>query len=113
MEIVEHYHEVLDVLANLFVYIFNQLNENDQALLETVRAQHPFEPLQYSQDTLVLTHREAVDMLKAEGVEIGYYDDFRYVLKLRFLFLFYNVPPILTPFTFFSYTQYASREAGW
>ena len=45
MEIKEHYFEVLDLLGELFYYIFNGLKERYAKELEIVNNQYPFEPL--------------------------------------------------------------------
>lgn len=70
MAINEHYYEVLDVFSELFIYIFDCINKYFKRELEAVRAQHPFEDLQYLTPTLRLTYSEGIAMLKAAGVEI-------------------------------------------
>ncbi|CAD6233525.1 unnamed protein product [Miscanthus lutarioriparius] len=45
MEIMEHYFEVCDVIAGLFVSIFRHLNENCKEELGVINKQRPFEPL--------------------------------------------------------------------
>ena len=42
MTIKEHYSEVLDVLNDLFLHMFDGLNERFKHELEVVNAQHPF-----------------------------------------------------------------------
>lgn len=76
MEIVEHYHEVLHVLGNMFVFMFDKINENCGKELAAVAEQHGYEPLKYLRETLVLSFPQAVEMLREAGVEIGDYDDF-------------------------------------
>lgn len=75
MEIKEHYHEVLNTLSNLFVYIFDQINANCQKELEAVNAQFPFTPLQYKKDVLVLSFKEARQMIVDAGENMGEFDD--------------------------------------
>ncbi|PIA43964.1 hypothetical protein AQUCO_01800194v1 [Aquilegia coerulea] len=75
MEINEHYSEVMKIVDELFVAIFDGLNENCKKELEAVGKQFPFEPLKYLRETLVLTFKEGVQMLQEAGVEIGFEDD--------------------------------------
>lgn len=75
MEIREHYHEVLDMLSNLFVYIFDEINKNCQTELAAVNAQYPFSPLKYNKNTLVLSFKEARKMLLDAGEDMGEFSD--------------------------------------
>lgn len=47
MQINEHYHEVLDVLGNLFVHIFKGIEQRYPRELEAIREQYPFRPFKY------------------------------------------------------------------
>jgi aspartyl-tRNA synthetase len=60
----EHYHEVLAVLANCFVYIFDKLNSQHAHEISVIAQQYPAEPLKYTKDTLVLEFDEAVQLLR-------------------------------------------------
>eukprot|EP00744_Colponema_vietnamica_P003225 GILI01004974.1.p1 GENE.GILI01004974.1~~GILI01004974.1.p1 ORF type:complete len:520 (+),score=213.01 GILI01004974.1:73-1632(+) len=71
MAIYEHYFEVLDVMDEMFVHIFEGLNTRFRAELEAVRAQHPFEDLKYSKPTLRLTFKEGIQMLKEAGFNVA------------------------------------------
>lgn len=75
MVINEHYDEVLDVFSDLFIHIFDGINERCKKELEAVRAQHPFEDLKYLRPTLKLTYAEGCALLREAGVEQGDYDD--------------------------------------
>lgn len=75
MVIDEHYDEVMDVFSDLFIYIFDGINERCQKELEAVRAQHPFEDLKYLRPTLKLTYAEGCALLREAGVEQGDYED--------------------------------------
>jgi aspartyl-tRNA synthetase len=75
MEIREHYHECLDVLGNLFLYIFDRLNEECKAEMQIISQQYPFEPLKYKSPTVVIPFSEAIQMLRDAGVEAGDYED--------------------------------------
>jgi len=65
----EHYDEVLEVFSDLFIYIFDGINERCKAELERVREQHPFEDLEYLRPTLKLTYAEGCALLREAGVE--------------------------------------------
>lgn len=70
MTIKEHYDEVLDVLDELFVSMFDGLNERFAREIGVVNEQYPFEPLQYLRPSLRLTFQEGVKMLQDAGVEV-------------------------------------------
>ena len=69
MAIQEHYDEVMDVFSDLFIHIFDGINERCKNELERVREQHPFEDLKYLRPTLKLTYAEGCALLRAAGVE--------------------------------------------
>jgi aspartyl/asparaginyl-tRNA synthetase len=69
MAIDEHYDEVMDVFSDLFISIFDGLNERCQAELERVREQHPFEDLKYLRPTLKITYAEGCTLLREAGIE--------------------------------------------
>jgi aspartyl-tRNA synthetase len=75
MAIHEHYDEVLDLFSELFISIFDGLNERCKAELERVREQHPFEDLQYLRPTLKLTYAEGCALLRGAGVDQDDYED--------------------------------------
>ena len=75
MAISEHYDEVLDVIGNLFVYIFDGLKEKFGRELERVREQHPFDDLLYLKKTLKIDYATGCKLLREAGVEQGDYDD--------------------------------------
>lgn len=70
MEINEHYSEVMDLVDELFVEMFDEINKNCQKELEAICRQYPFEPLKYKRPTLKLTFEEGIQMLKEAGVEV-------------------------------------------
>jgi nondiscriminating aspartyl-tRNA synthetase len=67
MAIKEHYFEVLDILHELFYYIFLGLNERYSHELNIVANQYPFEPLKFSKKSVRLNFKEGVELLKAYG----------------------------------------------
>ena len=66
MTIREHYFEILDVIDDLFVHMFDGLAKMTKEL-ETVNSQYPFEPLEYLRPSLRLTFEEGVKMLHDAG----------------------------------------------
>jgi aspartyl-tRNA synthetase len=75
MVIEEHYDEVLDVFSDLFIYIFDGINERCKNELERVREQHPFQDLKYLRPTLKLTYAEGCALLREAGVSQDDYED--------------------------------------
>eukprot|EP01084_Bolivina_argentea_P092311 166092_1 len=60
MEFMEHYHEVLKVIGDVFVYIFENINKYFKYELDTINKQYPFTPLKYDKNKLlILTFKEA------------------------------------------------------
>ncbi|KAH9624722.1 hypothetical protein KSS87_015621 [Heliosperma pusillum] len=75
MVIREHYSEVMDVVDELFVEIFDHLTTKFSEELEVVSRQYPFTPLKYLRKTLRLTFEEGVQMLKEAGTEVDPFGD--------------------------------------
>jgi len=75
MVIHEHYDEVLEVFSDLFIHIFDGINERCKDELERVREQHPFEDLKYLRPTLKLTYAEGCALLREAGVDQDDYED--------------------------------------
>ncbi len=67
MEIKEHFFEVLDVLGELFYFIFKGLNERYAKELEIVNNQYPFEPLVLAPEVLKLPWTEGIKLLTENG----------------------------------------------
>jgi len=76
MAIQNHYSEVLDIVDQIFIYIFENIEQRFAKELTTIQTQYPFEPLQYNKKkNLRLTFLEAVALLRQDGMEIGDCDD--------------------------------------
>ena len=75
MAISEHYDEVLDVLGDLFVYIFDGLREKCATELERVREQHGFDDLLYLKKTLKIDYATGCKLLREAGIDQDDYDD--------------------------------------
>lgn len=77
----EHYHEVVDLLEELMLYIFQGLQERYAKQTELVRKTYHVEPFKLPEKGKVprLHFAEGVKMLREAGTEIGDFDDLRYV----------------------------------
>jgi aspartyl/asparaginyl-tRNA synthetase len=75
MAIMEHYDEVLDVLGELFVYIFDGLKEKCGQEMERIKEQHGFEDLQYLRKTLKIDYATGCRLLREAGVDQDDLDD--------------------------------------
>ena len=74
----EHYHEVLELIEEMFVFIFKGFKERFSKEIETVRRQFPFVKrfeLPESGKVVRLTYSEGIEMLRASGEEIEDYAD--------------------------------------
>lgn len=90
MTIKEHYHEALKLIADMFVSIFDGLNANYQKelaavnvvvfLLSYLQTQHPFTPLVYPKETLILPYTEGMQLLIDNGFDVDPMGDLRCVV---------------------------------
>ena len=73
----EHYHEVVEVLEGLFVYIFAGLQERFSKEIAIVRAQYPVEEFKVPRDgrVLRLTFQQGIAMLQAAGHDVADLED--------------------------------------
>ncbi|GIQ89896.1 aspartyl-tRNA synthetase, archaeal-type, partial [Kipferlia bialata] len=72
----EHYHEILHVLSDLIVFIFEDVHTHCKKEIEAIRAQFPAEPLMWKKDVPVLTFAEAAAMLQEKGIDQSPMEDF-------------------------------------
>lgn len=70
-----HYHEVIEVIGDMFVYMFKHLRDNLQEEIATVCRQYPSEPFKFLEPSLVLTYKEGVRLLQENGVQMSDEDD--------------------------------------
>lgn len=78
MTIEEHYHEVLELLDNLFLFMFRTLKKEFKEEIETVGRQFPAEEFKWregAEGTLKLTFAQAVDLLAEDGVDRAELED--------------------------------------
>lgn len=76
----EHYHEVMELLADMLVTVFKGLRQNYAREIATVREQYPIEEFKFPEsgkDVLVLTFTQGVTMLREAG-----YPDVSYLADL-------------------------------
>jgi len=66
-----HYHEVLDIIGDLFTQIFKGLEQRYSNAIETVRKQYPSEPFQYLEPALRLEYSEGVKLLNENGIKMN------------------------------------------
>mmetsp|Transcript_27797 Transcript_27797/g.54502 ORF Transcript_27797/g.54502 Transcript_27797/m.54502 type:complete len:574 (+) Transcript_27797:145-1866(+) len=79
MPIQSHYMEAIEVAHGAFKKMFRELEESprSQELLARIRRQFPSEPPKIPDEPVVISHQEAVDMLRERGdTKIGDLDDF-------------------------------------
>lgn len=72
MVIEEHYHEVMELLDQLFLFIFRSLKQKFSKEIDTVGAQFPCEEFKWRdgpEGTLKITYSQAVDLLVEDGVD--------------------------------------------
>lgn len=75
MTFFEHYHEVLQVIGDMFISIFKGLQEQYEQEIDTVKKQYPSESFKFLEPSLILQYKEGIQMLREAGVEIGDEDD--------------------------------------
>lgn len=86
--------QVLDLLEALLIYVFDGLKSRYSLELEAVRAQYPFEDLVYTVPSPRITYKEAIAMLREDGVEIDDFADLRccpFARRLSFNFSYVHV----------------------
>jgi aspartyl-tRNA synthetase len=73
----EHYHEVVEILEGLFVYIFNGLRDRFAKEIAIVRAQYPVEEFKVPKDGKVLriTFKEGISLLRENGYDVPDLED--------------------------------------
>ena len=82
MAIEEHYHEVLELIDNLFKNMFRGLQEKYKNEIEVVRKAFPADEFKWRdgpEGTLKISFKEAVDLLVADGVSREVLDDIEWV----------------------------------
>ncbi|QRV87478.1 asparaginyl-tRNA synthetase [Ceratobasidium sp. AG-Ba] len=76
MTIEEHYHEVVDVLDDMLLHIFNGLKSKFSADIEAVRRVYPSTEFTWLAKTLRLHWKDAIALLRENKVEVDDFEDF-------------------------------------
>ena len=61
MAIYEHYYEALDVMGEMFNYIFDGIAERYANELGAISLQYPFDPIKYHRPSFRITYPEVVN----------------------------------------------------
>jgi aspartyl-tRNA synthetase len=64
MTITEHYYEALDMMGQMFIYIFDGISDRYQNELQIISQQYPFEPITYLRPPLRITFPEGIKLLQ-------------------------------------------------
>lgn len=75
MAIEEHYHEAVDTLSNMFIFIFTELKKRYSKEIATIRRQYPVEEFKVPEQMVKIHYKDAVKMLNENGKEQGAYED--------------------------------------
>lgn len=71
-----NYEDTLHFIYKMFISIFDSLKKNKFMEMENLKAYFKCEDLRYPEEPLIFTHKECVDILRNNQVEIDYLDDF-------------------------------------
>lgn len=75
MCIYEHYYEALDVMGEMFNFIFDGIYEKFPSELQTISVQYPFEPIKYLRPPLRIDYAEGIALLHQAGITEASVDD--------------------------------------
>ncbi|KAG0681904.1 aspartate--tRNA ligase dps1 [Pichia californica] len=75
MAIEEHYHEAVDTLSNMFIFIFTELKKRYAKEIAIIRRQYPVEEFKVPEQMVKIHYKDAVKMLNENGKEQGAYED--------------------------------------
>lgn len=70
-----HYHEVINVIGDMFVEMFKGLQTKYSDEIKTIYKQYPAEPFKFLEPSLRLEFPEAIALLKEAGVEMDEEED--------------------------------------
>ncbi|KAG8175427.1 hypothetical protein JTE90_002857 [Oedothorax gibbosus] len=70
-----HYHEVVDVIGDMFIEIFKGLRERFADEISAINKQYPAEPFKFLEPSLRLDFSQGIALLREAGVEVGDDDD--------------------------------------
>lgn len=67
MAIIEHYYEALEMMGNMFIYMFDGIADRFHNELVVISQQYPFEPISYPRTSLRITFQEGIALLQVMG----------------------------------------------
>ncbi|GBO02739.1 Aspartate--tRNA ligase, cytoplasmic [Araneus ventricosus] len=70
-----HYHEVVDLIGDMFVQMFKGLRDRYADEISAIHKQYPSEPFKFLEPSLRLDYAQGLALLREAGVEIGDEDD--------------------------------------
>ncbi|TBU05569.1 aspartyl-tRNA synthetase [Hamiltosporidium magnivora] len=76
MEINNTYMEIVELIYEMFIFIFDEINKECSAEIENIRKYYHFENLRYKKQPLIFSFKECVAMLREENVQIQDLEDF-------------------------------------
>lgn len=71
----EHYHEVTDLLNQLFFFIFSELPKRYGSEIATIKRQYPSEDFLVPEKPVTLDFKEAIQLLREAGYEVEDLED--------------------------------------
>lgn len=71
----EHYHEVMEKIGEMLLFLFDELQSRYAKELEIIRRQYPFEDFKYPRKLKIFKYSEGIAMLREAGEVLGDYDD--------------------------------------
>lgn len=75
MAIIEHYYECMQMLGDMFTYMFDGISDRFQHECMLISQQYPFEPIKYLRPTLRITFQEGIAMLREAGFDAPFDED--------------------------------------
>lgn len=75
MSIRQHYSEILEVIGNLFTFMFSNLNKVYGKELAAIREQFPCEPFLVAEKPVIIDYKEGIKMLNDHGIEQSVHED--------------------------------------
>ncbi|KRY30106.1 Aspartate--tRNA ligase, cytoplasmic [Trichinella spiralis] len=70
-----HYHEVVQLIGQMFIEMFKGLEKICSSEIAAVRKQYPAEPFEFTEPALILEYSQAIAILREHGENIGDFDD--------------------------------------
>lgn len=76
MEIEANYIDLIHFIYKMLTSIFENIKKEYSRELELIRKYRHFDDIVYGETPIIITHRDAVDLLKAKNIDISYDQDF-------------------------------------